>query len=73
MRVSKKKKEKEEKARFGGECLLSQHLEAEVNISEFEANLVYSVSQGYTEKSCLEKRKEKDERGRGFAQLHHIK
>lgn len=66
MHVSKKRKEKEEKAGFGGECLLSQHLETEVNISEFEANLVYSVSQGYTEKSCLEKRKRKRRKGEGF-------
>lgn len=66
-------KRKKEKAGFGSECLLSQHLEAEVNIAEFEASLVYSVSQGYTEKSCLEKKKKKDERGRDFDPLHHIK
>lgn len=52
---------------------MSQHLEAEVNISEFEANLVYSVSQGYTEKSCLKKKKKEDKRRRGFDQLHYIK
>jgi hypothetical protein len=28
-------------------------------ISEFEASLVYRVSQGYTKKPCLEKQKQK--------------